>query len=76
MIDDIFNSSETKRDKKVCIGTVTSLSDGAPLVRFDGETSVSQKIYKWLASYSSPAVNDRVLMIPISGSYVIIGKIV
>lgn len=61
---------------KPCIATVTSLSSGAPLVKFDGETYESQKLYKRLASYSTPAVNDRVLMMPISGSYVILGKIV
>lgn len=59
------------------MGTVTALANGgAPMVTFDGETIASQKLYKRLASYSSPSVNDRVLMLKISGTYVILGKVI
>jgi hypothetical protein len=58
------------------MGTVTTLASGAPMVTFDGETIASQKLYKRLASYSSPAVSDRVLLLKISGTYVILGKVV
>jgi hypothetical protein len=75
MIRDIFDLPEPQKDRTVCMGTVKSLSNGDPLIQFDGETLVSQKVYKRLASYS-PAVNDRVLIMPISGSYVILGKII
>lgn len=44
-------------------------------VLIDGETSTSTKKYSYLASYV-PAVNDRVVIEEIGGSYVIIGKIV
>lgn len=57
------------------LATVTSV-DGGISVQFDGETSPSQKKYKRLANYSSPAVDDRVLMVKIAGTYVILGKIV
>lgn len=57
------------------LGTVTSTSGGVS-VQFDGETTPSTKKYKRLASYSSPTVNDRVLLIKVGGTYVIIGKIV
>ena len=57
------------------LGTVTSTSGGVS-VQFDGETTPSTKKYKRLASYSNPAVNDRVMMVKIGGSYVILGKIV
>lgn len=57
------------------LGTVTSTSGGVS-VQFDGETTPSAKKYKRLASYSSPTVNDRVIMVKIGGSYVILGKIV
>ena len=57
------------------LATVTSTSGGVS-VQFDGETTPSTKKYKRLASYSSPAVNDRVLLIKVGGTYVIIGKIV
>lgn len=57
------------------LATVKSTSGGIT-VQFDGETSPSSKKYKRLASYSSPAVNDRVLMVAVGGSYVILDKIV
>ena len=56
------------------LGTVTSTSGGV-FVRFDGETTASQKSYKRLASYS-PAVNDRVLLIKVGGTYIILGRVV
>jgi len=57
------------------LGTVTSISGGIS-VQFDGETTPSTKKYKRLASYSSPTVSDRVLLIKAGGTYVIIGKVV
>ena len=57
------------------LATVTSTSGGVS-VQFDGETTPSAKKYKRLASYSSPTVNDRVLLVKVGGTYVIIGKIV
>jgi len=57
------------------LGTVTSTSGGVS-VQFDGETTASAKKYKRLASYSSPTVSDRVLLVKVGGSYVILGKIV
>lgn len=57
------------------LATVTSTSGGVS-VQFDGETTPSAKKYKRLASYSNPAVNDRVLLVKVGGSYVILGKIV
>ena len=71
---DIF-SQERPKERQFKLGTVTSISGGIS-VQFDGETSPSSKKYKRLASYSSPAVNDRVLMVAVGGSYVILGKIV
>lgn len=57
------------------LATVTSTSGGV-FVQFDGETTASQKSYKRLASYSSPAVSDRVLLIKVGGTYVILGKVI
>lgn len=56
------------------LGTVTSISGGIS-VQFDGETTPSTKLYKRLASYS-PTVNDRVLLVNVGGTYIIVGKIV
>jgi hypothetical protein len=57
------------------LATVTSTSGGIS-VQFDGETTASSKKYKKLASYSNPAVNDRVLLVHVGGTYIIVGKIV
>ena len=57
------------------LAAVTSLTGGFA-VQFDGETSASTKLYKRLSSYSSPAVNDRVLLVKVGGTYVILGKII
>jgi hypothetical protein len=49
-------------------------TSGQPRVTFDGEDSMSQKAYPYLASYT-PAAGDRVLMVPAGTSYVILGKV-
>lgn len=41
----------------------------------NGKAKASEKIYPALSSYA-PAINDRVLLASISGTYVILGKIV
>lgn len=50
-------------------------SSGRPTVIFDGETGASTKQYPYLSSYT-PAANDRVLLVKVAGSYVILGKII
>jgi hypothetical protein len=57
------------------IATVKSITGGVT-VQFDGETAPGSKKYKRLASYSSPTVNDRVLLIKVGGTYVILGKVI
>jgi len=56
------------------LGTVTSTSGGI-YVQFDGETTASAKKYKRLANYS-PTVSDRVLLVKVGGTYVILGKVI
>lgn len=56
------------------LATVTSVSNEFPFIKFDGESSASSKKYSLLASYT-PAINDRVLLAAVSGTYVILGKI-
>ena len=57
------------------IGTVKSSTSGAGVtVQIDGESSATTKKYTYLSSYT-PAVNDRVLIAEVAGSYVILGKI-
>ena len=56
------------------LGVVASVAGGL-YVRMDGESTAREKPYKRLASYT-PAVNDRVLLAKISGTYVVLGKVV
>lgn len=59
----------------IMLATVAGVfSQGLTLV-FDGE-GAGQKKYKRLASYSGPAQNDRVLVAIVSGSAVVLGKII
>lgn len=60
---------------EVKLATVTSTNNGVS-VQFDGETTPSAKKYKHLSSYNNPAVGDRVLMLEISGTYIILGKVI
>lgn len=53
----------------------SSYTSGRPKIVFDGETLASTKQYPYLASYI-PVANDRILMLIVAGSYVILGKIV
>jgi hypothetical protein len=52
-----------------------SYSAGRPGIVFDGETSASLKKYPFISSYA-PAANDRVLLCRVSGSYVILGRVI
>ena len=55
-------------------GTVKSIVGGRPMIQFDGESIPSQKEYRKLASYT-PAVSDRVALIPTAGTHLILGKV-
>lgn len=48
---------------------------GRPKIVFDGEITASGKQYPYLASYT-PAASDRVILALVSGSYIVLGKIV
>lgn len=58
------------------LGTINSIDDenGIQII-IDGEDEATTKKYSYLSSYV-PAVDDRVLIEEISGSYVIIGRII
>lgn len=71
----LSNINNDKEYKAFKLATVTALlANGFPQIKFDGESVSSSKKYSILASYT-PAINDRVLLASISGTYVILGKI-
>ena len=57
------------------LGIVTATNSSGTRIRFDGEESATQKRYMRLSSYT-PVVGDRVMLVEISGTYVIIGKVI
>ncbi len=61
-----------KEDKKSLfrLGTIVNSK-----VQFDGESTVSGKTYKRLSSYTI-SNGDRVLLVRIAGTYVILGEVV
>jgi hypothetical protein len=48
---------------------------GRPTLKFDGETLATTLAYPYLASYT-PTIGDRVLVIMLNGSGVVLGKVV
>ena len=58
------------------LGTISAVDDanGLQLI-IDGEDTATTKKYTYMASYV-PQANDRVLIEEISGSYVIMGKVI
>ena len=58
------------------LGTISAVdSDNGLQLIIDGEDDPTTKKYTYMASYV-PAANDRVLIEEISGSYVIMGKVI
>lgn len=69
----VKNNEKTENFK---LGKIDSnYTTGRPKVMFDGENIVSEKQYCYLNSYI-PIANDRVLLIKISGTFVILGEII
>jgi len=68
-------SKLNQNEKAFSLGIVGGVSGNKVTIQFDGETSVSQKYYPILASYT-PVVGDRVLVANVSGTHVVLGKII
>lgn len=79
-MDEFFQSEELDRtfaNAEFYLATVTwgDSSEGLQ-IKLDGETSGSTKYYKILQTgREPPTVNDRVLVMKLSGTYVVLGKI-
>lgn len=62
------------QQRQFLLGVVASVTNGL-YVQIDAGTQARQVSYKRLSSYA-PAVGDRVLIARISGTYVVLGKVV
>lgn len=72
---EFLEMNRQKTEKVFRLGMVDSVTGGLPTIQFDGEETASGKLYARLDSYT-PAVNDRVLLAKVSGSYIVLGKVV
>lgn len=77
-MDDLFVTPQKagqNESQEIYLATVAAVSSGLASLTFDGETAATQKYYRHLASYS-PVAGHRVLVVKISGTYVILGQVV
>lgn len=72
----IFDPQKTSGGSSfsVKLAEVSAVDSTGAAVQFAGESAAGVKHYKTLKSYT-PAVGDRVLLLGISGSYIILGAI-
>ncbi len=56
------------------LGIVASVTVNGLTIIIDGETSATEKSYRYLSSYT-PTVGDRILIVQVGDSYVVLGKI-
>lgn len=73
--EDFLQMSQPDPKSPFRLGKVVSVINGLPSILFDGEETASGKLYARLDSYT-PAVNDRVLLVKVSGTYIVLGKVV
>ena len=72
---DFLEMNRQKTDRVFRLGEVDSVSGGLPAILFDGEETASGKLYAKLDGYS-PTTGDRVLLAKVSGTYIVLGKVV
>ncbi|MBU9724118.1 MULTISPECIES: hypothetical protein [Bacillaceae] len=73
LIKDIVKE-ETQKQARFKIGTVANIDD-KPTIIFSGEENPSEKGYSYLGSYT-PTVGDRVLLVRVKSTYVILDKLI
>lgn len=68
-------STDGSADRPCRIAVIDpAYSSGNPKVTFEGESTMSTKGYPFLSSYT-PVATDRVVLVPIGTTYLIVGKI-
>lgn len=57
------------------LATVKSVASSGITIQLDGDDTPLKKQYRWISTGTSLSVNDRVLVLKNSGTYIIIGKL-
>lgn len=70
-----FEDTQSAEITESNFATVVASSAQGVKIRIDGEAKAGEKYYKRLASYA-PVINDRVYFIRVSGTILILGKVV
>ena len=74
-MDELFEPAEQADSSSLLqIATITSVGSGTARIKFNGLGAID-KDYRVLKTGVSLAVNDRVVIAKISGTYVILGKL-
>lgn len=79
-IESVASYSEASRTDSATrtprLGNVDpAYATGMPKISFDGDNTLSPSGFARLASYT-PVANDRVALLPVGNTYVILGKVV
>ncbi len=66
---------KSSSDRPVKLGTIdVNYTSGTPKVLFDGESTISDRGYSWVSSYT-PVNGERVFLMPVGQSYIIGGAL-
>lgn len=76
MSKNVFVPPKEKAPYRRNLAFVVSVIEDGLILRMAGEAEPRQKAFMRLASYASPAEGDKVYIVPISGTYLVIGKVV
>lgn len=77
-MDDLFLNSEEKLPAtvpEIFLGTVASANSSGVEITLDGESEPMQKRFKVLKTGQALSANARVMVVKISGTYVVLGEI-
>lgn len=78
MIDEKYllgGLQDSSQQEGFALATIAGVYDDGLTLRFDGETAAAQKHYKRLKSFVNAAEGQRVAVLNIGGSYLVLGEI-
>lgn len=74
-MDEFLFNETPESEPQLLLGTAGTTTSGGTTVRIDGQDAYTTKRYKQLVTGNTLSSGDRVLLVKLAGSYVILGKI-
>lgn len=72
----LLDREKDSQKQELLLATVVSVTNDGLTMILDGESEATQKKYKFLTSaYPDPAAGDRVVVMQLSGTYIVLGRI-